>query len=86
MNSLQQYLEEQHNKAMIAFMKKDFPHFIRNMLPGMLTKEEYPNWNTLDVLYHEPRVQRLFRDVEIDGHSATSTDQASYNCCLHDIH
>lgn len=78
MNSLQLYLEEQHNKAMIAFMEGDMQHFLRNMLPGMLTKDEYPNWNTLDVLYHEPRVQRLFRDIEIDGRK--------YRACLHRIH
>ena len=78
MNALQKHINDPQQKQLVACMEGDSNDFIRTQLPGLLTKEEYPNWNDLHVLYHEPRVERLFRDIEINGRK--------YRACLHRIH
>lgn len=75
--NLIQYFEEQHKermKKMAAYLEK----FITSQLPHLLKDDQIGNWKSLDVLYHLPRVERLYRDIEIENHT--------YRIYLHVIH
>lgn len=74
--TLAQFLAE--NEEIGRYIIDDLEYYIRHMLLDEIRDEHVDKWKSLDVLYHLPRVERLFKEVVIRGRH--------YHVSLHPIH
>ena len=68
----------EQRKKDLEKMPEHLNMFIRNNLLSLLHHSLVDDWNSIDVLYHKPRVERLWRAIEIEG--------CKYRLGLHPIH
>lgn len=66
-------------KQELAFIESDLDWLMNHdFINKLVNQEEFSKWKSLDVLYHLPRVERVYQDIEIHGRP--------YRLCIHLIH